>query len=192
MTTTAGDGMSLKGERGTGEGERGCFWCFGAGGASEVSFGQRCFSLRREGGTREEEKTAGEKESPFFLSFFFSLFGIVRERYREEAKHTLLSPWMQSSWKEVESFSKREREGERESGVERETKKKKKCDFGFSFSFFFDSHLFTLSLLLSPPLLHSPSSTRNSSPSLSPRITAATSRTLAPLRWSATTPLEKL
>ena len=166
------------------------FWCGGSEGGLFWSTG---FFLAKRGGHSRGRKNRGRKRVSFLSLFLlFSLWDRSREIQRRSKTHTSLT--LDAVIVERRSgifFKERKRGRERERGRKGD-EKEKKCDFGFSFSFFFDSHLFTLSLLLSPPLLHSPSSTRNSSPSLSPRITAATSRTLAPLRWSATTPLEKL
>ena len=79
--------------------------------------------------------------------------------------------------------------------------RERECDFRFLFSFFpffsfsvfkFFSTLYSLLSTLYSLLLAPRSSTKNSSPSLSPRMTAATSPILTPLLWSVTTPREKL
>ena len=197
MTTTAGEGMSLKGERG-----------MAGGGGERVVF---CFLLlfrcrgrrRRKRGNRstfcflplrEVKKTAGEKKGAshfIFLSLsppcFFSLRSLEREREIQRSRNDLSHLGCNHRGKEERDVSKRERgpKKTREERKERAEKKEEKkviqvyhfflrfLQFCF-FSFFQPTHSLTLS------------STKKSSPSLSPRITAATSPTFLPLLWSVT------
>ena len=129
------------------------------------------------------------------MFFFFplcSLQSFVRDETENEQRREMCAHRgshrrglsRRAGWKRKERGRKKEAKGN-----------KKKCVFVFVFcrSFFIISSL--LSFSLSPPLFlpstQPPSSTKNSSPSLSPRITAATSFILIPLRWSQKTPRVK-